>query len=133
MLSLYQEEATSIEIPFVTGTLYNNETRAMSVITSEMIERMNSLTIADAIKGLVPGVNVQTDSTGESFVTMRGNKSLNLSRNALIIVDGMETTFDHANGMSVYDVESIEINKDGFGYGIKGANGVITIKTKKGG
>lgn len=133
MLSLNQENASPIQIPFVMGTLYNNETRTMSVITAKMIERMNSLTIADALKGLVPGVNIQTGSSGEAIVTMRGNKSLNLSQNSLIIVDGMETTFDHANGISVHDVESIEISKDGFGYGVKGANGVVIIKTKKGG
>ena len=126
-----QKNNTAIEdLPIVVGTLYNNETIATSTITAKMIERTNPLTIADAIRGQIPGVNLHTEA-GTSYITMRGAKSLNLSEHSLIVVDGMETTFDSANSISVYDVESIEVNKDGFGYGVKGANGVVIIKTKK--
>lgn len=126
MVAIHNESNVTVNTPILTGTSYNNETRAVSLITSKMIERTNALTIADAIKGMVPGVTVSGSS-----ITMRGNKSLNLSQEALVIVDGIETTFEHANSMSVHDVHSIEILKDGFGYGVKGANGVVIIKTKK--
>ena len=114
------------ELPIVSGTILN-ENSSPSIITSKMIERTNPLTIADAIKGQLAGVDVH-----DGYITMRGEKTLNMSNNSLIIVDGMEATFDYANAISVYDVECIEANKSGFGYGTKGACGVLIITTKKG-
>lgn len=130
MIAIHQAGNRVVHEPILTGTLYNNETRAISVITAKMIERQNPLTVVDAIKGMVPGVNIETSGNGY-IATMRGQKSLNLSNAALIIVDGMETTLDQANNMSVHDIATIECNKDGFGYGVKGANGVIIINTKR--
>ena len=126
MIAIHNEGLSPIIAPIQTGTLYNNKVTSSSVITSKMLERRNAQTIADALKGMVPGVTVT-----EGAVFMRGNKSLNLSQNSLIIVDGIETSFSFANDMSVHDVDYIEINKDGFGYGVKGANGVLIIKTKR--
>ena len=111
------------------GTLYNNELRAASLITSKMLERTHAITIGDAIKGMAAGVNIQTTAEG-AYVTMREGKSLNLSQNSLIIIDGQERSVI-TNDILVNDVESIEIIKDGFGYGVKGANGVVVIKTKR--
>lgn len=125
-VAIHNESNTIINTPVLTGTLHNNEVRSVSLITDKMIERTNALTVAEAIKGMVPGVTIT-----ERGITMRGSKSLNLSQDALIIIDGMETTFEHANGISVQDIHSIEILKDGFGYGVKGANGVVIITTKK--
>jgi len=99
------------------------------MITAKMIERRNVLSIAEAIKTMASGVNVQNRS-GELIVTMRGTKSFTLPENALIILDGMETTFDQANTISIHEVDYIEINKDGIGYGVRGANGVVIIKLK---
>jgi hypothetical protein len=131
LLSVNPGDKDPVQAPFLQGTLYNSETRTVSVITSKMIERTNALTLVDAIKGRVPGVHIQTTESGEYYATMRGGKSLNMSEHALVIVDGVETTLDFASNLSIHDVESIEISKDGFGYGVKGANGVIIIKTKK--
>lgn len=125
-VAIHNASNTIVNTPVLTGTLHNNETRSVTLITAKMLERTNSVTIADALRGMVPGVTVSASS-----ITMRGNKSLNLSQESLVIVDGMETTFEHANGISIHDIHSIEILKDGFGYGVKGANGVVIIKTKK--
>jgi Outer membrane cobalamin receptor protein len=108
------------------GTTSKSENIASSsVVTAKMIERMNALTIEDAIKGQMAGVDVN-----DGAVTMRGVKSFNMSNNALVIVDGMEMT--SLPNISAHDVESIEAIKDGFGYGVKGACGVLIIKTKRG-
>lgn len=131
LLSINRDGKEPLLTPVLQGTLYNNETRTVSVITAKMIERTNALTVVDAIKGMIPGVHIQAAESGAYYATMRGGKSLNMSEHALVIVDGIETTLDFANGVSVNDIETIEINKDGFGYGVKGANGIIIIKTKK--
>ena len=131
MVAVHRDESAPIMAPIQEGVFNKYETRAVSIITSKMIERRSILSIADAIKNLAPGVNVSTKGTGELYVTMRGIKSFNLPQDALILLDGMETTFDQANSMSVHDVDFIEINKDGVGYGVKGANGVVIINLKK--
>lgn len=103
-----------------------------NVVTARMIERNNYLSVKEAIKACIPGVNFQYTSSGEEKVSIRGEKSLNLSNEPLVIVDGVETTMSQANATcNIYDVELIEVIKDGLGYGVKGANGVIVIKTKK--
>lgn len=103
-----------------------------NVVTARMIERNNYLSVKEAIKACIPGVNFQYTSSGEEKVSIRGEKSLNLSNEPLVIVDGVETNMSQANATcNIYDVEMIEVIKDGLGYGVKGANGVIVIKTKK--
>ena len=98
-----------------------------SVITA----RNGYLTIKEAIKACIPGVNFEY-TNGEDKIVIRGSKSLNLSTDPLVILDGAETTFSAADqGCHVNDVQMIEVIKDGLGYGAKGANGVIVIKTKK--
>ncbi len=131
MVAIHNESNIAVNTPILTGTSYNNETRSIAIITSKMIERRNALTLVDAIKGMIPGVNIGVGASGEHYAIIRGQKSLNLSNNALVLVDGMETTLEHANSISVHDIATIEVNKDGFGYGVKGANGVIIINTKK--
>lgn len=102
-----------------------------SVVTAQMIERNNYLTIKEAVKACIPGISFDYSEGGEKVV-IRGSKSLNLSTEPLVILDGVETTFNAADqSCHVNDVEIIEVIKDGLGYGAKGANGVIVIKTKK--
>lgn len=102
-----------------------------SVVTAQMIERNGYLTIKEAIKACIPGVSFDYSDGGEKIV-IRGSKSLNLSTDPLVILDGVETTFSAADqGCHVNDVELIEVIKDGLGYGAKGANGVIVIRTKR--
>ena len=131
MVAIHDGENAPIMAPIQDAVFDAYETRSISVITSKMIERRSVLSIADAIKSMAPGVNVVNGGSGELIVTMRGIKSFTLPQNALIVLDGMETTFDQANAISVHEVDNIEINKDGIGYGVKGANGVVIINLKK--
>ena len=131
MVAIHDGENAPIMASIQEGVFNAYETRSVSVITSKMIERRSVLSIADAIKTMAPSVNVVNGGSGELIVTMRGIKSFTLPQNALIILDGMETSFDQANTISVHEVDNIEINKDGIGYGVKGANGVVIINLKK--
>jgi outer membrane receptor for monomeric catechols len=129
--SISREGKEPLQAPLLQGTPNNSETRSTSVITGKMIERTNALTVVDAIKESIPGVHIQASESGGFHAIIRGGKSLNMPEYALVIVDGFETTLDFANSISVHDIASIEISKDGFDYGVKGANGVIIIKTKR--
>ena len=98
-----------------------------NIVTRQMIERNNFLSIKEAIKAFIPGF-----STSGGSNAIRGSKTLTLSTEPLVLLDGRETTLDEADqSCNAQDVELIEVIKDGLGYGAKGANGVIIIRTKK--
>src|SRR5438552_9453416 len=94
-----------------------------------------------ALEGKVAGVRVaqingKPGSTPE--IMMRGPKSINASgrsQGPLIIVDGVVANVGSINELGGMDIESVEVIKGAAGasiYGTKAANGVITIRTKRG-
>ena len=85
----------------------------------------------DYIRGKVPGVQIGTAGPGGMpSVTIRGASSFNASTEPLYILDGSEVK-DISN-ISPNDIASVEVLKDASSsiYGVRGANGVIIIKTK---
>lgn len=87
-----------------------------------------------ALQGRVPGMNVTTTGSAGAApsVTIRGIGSMGNS-NPYYIVDGMFT--DNIDFVNSNDIESIEVLKDASSlamFGVKGANGIIIITTKKG-
>lgn len=88
--------------------------------------------------GQVPGVKVirgsgQPGSSGS--ILLRGATSIAGSQSPLIVVDGVITTSSF-DDLAALDVESIEVVKGAAGaalYGSRAANGVVQIRTKRGG
>ena len=72
---------------------------------------------------------------GGGGIIIRGSDSLNSSSAALILIDGIEVNTSQLNSLSPSDVKSVDILKGGSAsiYGVRGANGVIVITTKRGG
>lgn len=97
-------------------------TGGASGLTEENLSGFTNL--AEAINALVPNVTVSSDGS----VNIRGQKSLMASNNALILMNNQE--IGSVLDVNIYDVKSVEILKDGEGYGSRGANGVIIIRTK---
>ncbi len=99
---------------------------------------MGSLT--DALSGSMPGVTVMTNSGApggggvhgeESTILIRGMNTWNNAA-PLILVDGMERSM---NDVSIDEIENFSVLKDASAtavFGVKGANGVILITTKRG-
>jgi TonB-linked SusC/RagA family outer membrane protein len=94
-----------------------------------------------ALQGKVPGMRVaqtngQPGATPE--IMMRGPTSINASGRStgpLIIVDGAILNVGSLEELGGLDIESVEVVKGAAGaslYGTRAANGVITIKTKRG-
>lgn len=86
--------------------------------------------ILEAMSGRIAGVNVQGDR-----VTIRGPNSFYLDTQPLFLVDNMPVTdVDAVKSIPVESIDRIEVIK-GPGaaiYGVRGANGVIAIYTKRG-
>ena len=114
-----------------------NLTGSVGVTTSKEIEARPVSTATQALQGLVPGLNITTN-TGEldksMSINIRGNGTIdNGSSGApLILIDGMEGDINTVNPQ---DIENISVLKDAAAasiYGSRAPFGVILITTKKG-
>jgi TonB-dependent SusC/RagA subfamily outer membrane receptor len=106
-------------------------------VTSEDIERNPGQPIEKVLQGRFAGVEVSRTSDGGIAVRIRGATSLHASTQPLYVVDGMSIEpgpNGSLSGINPYDIESIQVLKDPAEtamYGMRGANGVIIIKTKR--
>ena len=107
-----------------------------SGVTSEDIQRNPGQSIEEILKGRVAGVTV-TRTDGGIAVRIRGSTSIYGNNEPLYVLDGVPITpgpGGSLTGIDPYDIESIEVLKDPADtalYGMRGANGVIVIKTKR--
>lgn len=109
---------------------------AIAQTTGATLQRAAGVSnIGAALTGNLPGV-ITTQDTGEpgkedAKIVIRGTSSWNGSE-PLVLVDGVERSM---NSVDISSVESISVLKDASAtavYGVKGANGVILINTKRG-
>jgi TonB-dependent SusC/RagA subfamily outer membrane receptor len=106
-----------------------------STVTAEEIERTPNEGIPRTLVGRVSGVTV-TETANGLTIRIRGATSLHGSTEPLFVIDGIpiQTVPGGALfGISIHDIESIEVLKDAASmtqYGVRGANGIIVIKTK---
>ena len=103
-----------------------------SLKTDEFADRPSTNPLA-SIQGKVAGVQiVNTGRAGQDpEIRIRGTNSIN-GYTPLYVVDGLFT--DNINYLNPQDIESMEILKDPSSlaiFGVRGANGVIIITTKK--
>lgn len=114
---------------------------SVSQATEEDLKKIGSVTdLRQALSGQLPGIVSLTSSgepggvlTGESStnVFIRGQNTWNGGQ-PLVLVDGVERSM---NNVDVNEVASISVLKDASAtavFGVKGANGVILITTKRG-
>ncbi len=110
-----------------------------AVVTSEDIQRHPGEPIERILMSRAPGVWVARTSDGGIAVRIRGNTSIHGSNEPLYVIDGVPIQpgpGGSLTGINPYDIESIEVLKDATStamYGVRGANGVIVIKTKSAG
>ena len=93
---------------------------------------MSAHSIYEILRNGFTGVTV-IDTENGPIVVIRGGSSLESGNEALFVIDGMtyESSSEVDSQLSVHDIEKIEILKEGSGYGVRGANGVVIITTKK--
>jgi len=113
-------------------------TGAISSVTSSQIEKVPVTTLDQAMQGRAAGVQVVNNDAspgGNISVLIRGIGSLASNGNApLYVIDGYPTV-GGINNINPNDVASIDILKDASAtaiYGVRAANGVVIITTKRG-
>lgn len=120
-----------------------NVTGAVSTIDAKDILASPVGNITNALIGNAPGVSgLQT--SGEpgrngTKIYIRGVATYAGSSDPLIVIDGVEQpaerTYEQLNAIDANEIESVSILKDASStavYGIRGANGVIIVTTKRG-
>ncbi|WP_346239367.1 TonB-dependent receptor [Niabella insulamsoli] len=110
-------------------------TGAISSVGSEDIKKAPVASVTNSLTGRVPGL-ITRQSSGrpgqdDASLFIRGRATFNNS-DPLVLVDGVERDFRQ---IEPDDVESISILKDASAtavYGVRGANGVVLVTTKRG-
>lgn len=119
------------------GTTTKKEvTGATSKVTGEAVEKLNIPRMDQAIQGQISGVNISTNSGspgGSSSIRIRGLSTFG-DNDPLILVDGIVYDSEGLNALNPSDILSVNVLKDATAgiYGVRAANGVIIIETKKG-
>jgi len=137
-----EEETVGIDEVIVVG--YGSQrksdiTGSVASIPDNRLEQVSNTNFAEAIQGSVPGVNIQTTSSGaegdDINILIRGRNSFIQGRNTpLIVLDGVPYN-GNLSELNTTDIASIEVLKDASSaaiYGSRAANGVILITSKKG-
>jgi TonB-dependent starch-binding outer membrane protein SusC len=107
------------------------------VVSADDIQRTPSEPIERTLMRRFPGVWVARTPEGGLSVRIRGATSINSSTEPLYVIDGIATQpgpNGSLTGVQAQDIETIQVLKDAAStamYGVRGANGVIVIKTKQ--
>ena len=110
-------------------------TGAVTAVGGETLMKAPVANVANALQGNLPGVSAVQPSgmpgADEPVIRIRGIGSLN-SAEPLVLVDGVERPFSQ---LDPNEIESISVLKDASAtavFGVRGANGVILVTTKRG-
>lgn len=136
---LLQEDTKALQEVVVVGyTKQRKETMNGSVatITTKDLTQSPTANINNALAGRLPGLIVNQYAGGEpgvdqSELFIRGKATYG-NQSAIVIVDGIERDMSY---LAPDEIETFTILKDASAtaaYGIRGANGVIVITTKRG-
>jgi len=110
---------------------------APTTVTSEDIDRQPGRPIEEVLMGRFPGVDVRRTADGGIAVRIRGATSIRGSNEPLYVVDGIPIQpgpNGSLTGINPHDIATIQVLKDPAEtamYGMRGANGVIVITTKR--
>jgi TonB-dependent starch-binding outer membrane protein SusC len=104
------------------------------VLDAKDLENLRVTRVEELIEARVSGVRVRRLANGEYSIQIRGINALHGSTEPLFVVDGVPLPDSRSLvGVNPVDVARIEVLKDGTAaaYGVRGANGVILITTRR--
>lgn len=112
-------------------------TGAVDAVGTKELVKSSNLSVGNVLAGQLTGVSTIQYSgqpgAEDPQIFLRGISSLSTGRSApLVLVDGVERSF---NQIDPHEIESISVLKDASStavYGVRGANGVILITTRRG-
>ncbi|MDR6941601.1 SusC/RagA family TonB-linked outer membrane protein [Mucilaginibacter pocheonensis] len=109
-------------------------TGSVASVNGNLLAKQPVQTATQALQGKVSGVQVLSSGRPNSspILRIRGTGSVLAGANPLYVVDGVLT--DDIRNINSNDILSLDVLKDASAaiYGVRGANGVVIITTKKG-
>ena len=109
---------------------------AANILTAEDIERSPGVSLEELLVARIPGLTLARASDGHVAIHIRGTSTVHGLKEPLVVLDGipLEQSSGGLRAINVHDIASIEVLKDGVStamYGVRGANGVIIVKSKR--
>ncbi len=138
-----QSSDIAISDVVVTAFGIKRNPREMGVATYKVSEKeLTNAGVSNVMNGLagkVSGLQINTISNGvnpETKITLRGNRHLLASNQALVVLDGVPISATYLNSINPNDIENVNVLKGASAaalYGNDASNGVLVVTTKKGG
>lgn len=116
-----------------------NLTGSVASISSKDIASVPTSNTAALLQGRLPGV-VLTSQGGQAGydtpeIRIRGVGTLSGNNDPMVLIDGVESSISQFAQLSPSDIDNISVLKDAASasiYGVRAANGVILVTTKRG-
>lgn len=134
----FVEEESKLDEVVVTALGTQRKISSLAAVTSVDVSELQTPTtsVANLLGGRVAGV-ISTLGSGEpgkniADFWIRGMGTFGANASALVLIDGLEGDI---NSLDPADIESFSVLKDASAtavYGVRGANGVILVTTKRG-
>ena len=131
-------KTNAIDEVVVTGLVSQKKVSVVGAVSTINMDELRTpgTSLVNMIGGRMPGV-ITMQLSGEpgqnlSNFWVRGVSTFGAGASALVLIDGIEGSL---NDIDVDDVESISVLKDAAAtavYGVRGANGVVLVTTKRG-
>lgn len=109
---------------------------AGTVLTAEDIRRNPGQSLEQLLLARVPGLTVTRAPDGHAVLHFRGTSTFLGEDEPLFVVNGIPLSPNPSNlaAIDLHDIETVQVFRDAAttaAYGIRGANGVIVIRTKQ--
>ena len=134
----FTETAQELDELIVTGLGSQRKISTVAAVSSVDVGELQtpSSSVANLLGGRVAGV-ISMQTSGEpgrniSEFWVRGIGTFGANASALVLIDGLE---GNINTIDPADIESVSVLKDASAtavYGVRGANGVVLVTTKRG-
>lgn len=132
---ILQEDTQVLDEIVITGFGMSQKkatlTGAVSSIKSEEISRSSAVTAGGALVGKIAGVNTRQQDGRPGAETALQIRNMGTP---LFVIDGVISDSGQFSQMDFNNIESISVLKDASAalYGVRAANGVVVVNTKKG-
>jgi TonB-dependent SusC/RagA subfamily outer membrane receptor len=107
------------------------------VLTADDIRRAPGQSLEQLLLARVPGMTVTRAPDGHAVLHLRGTTTFMSDEEPLFIVNGIALAPNPAGNLAAidpHDIETVQVLRDAAStaaYGVRGANGVIIIRTKQ--
>ncbi len=117
-----------------------NLTGSVAAVSSKDLQDIPVANATNLLQGRLPGVTL-TSNGGQAGsdtpeIRIRGIGTLSDHNDPMVLIDGVEASVSQISQIAASDIDNVSVLKDAASaaiYGVRAANGVILITTKRGG